>query len=47
MSKLACPVCLNEVNLPDEIKEGDTLQCPFCYAEFKLVKQNGGWAAVL
>jgi len=47
MVKLACPVCLNEMDLPDEIKEGDTLQCPYCYAEFMLVKQKGEWAASL
>lgn len=38
-----CPVCLRDVPLGDDVREGDIIQCPYCKAWFKLVWVNGEW----
>lgn len=38
-----CPVCLRDVPLGDDVREGDIIQCPYCKAWFKLVRVNGEW----
>lgn len=38
MSKSAeCPECAAEVNLPDDVMEGEIIQCPDCGAELEVV----------
>jgi len=36
-----CPVCLRDVPLSPDAKEGDVIQCPHCKIWFKLVKVEG------
>jgi uncharacterized protein YbaR (Trm112 family) len=38
---IECPVCLRDIKLSDDVREGDVIQCPFCKIWFKLVKVNG------
>ncbi len=38
MSKLAeCPECAAEVSLPDDVMEGEIVQCADCSAELEVV----------
>jgi hypothetical protein len=36
-------VCLRDVQLPSDAREGDIVVCPFCKIEFRLVLVNGEW----
>jgi hypothetical protein len=38
-----CPVCLRDIQLGENVHEGDILQCPYCKIWFKLVRVNGEW----
>lgn len=38
-----CPVCLRDVPLDENVKEGDVFQCPHCKVWLKLVRVNGAW----
>ena len=42
-SVVECPICLRDVELSADAKEGDVIQCPYCKAWFKLVRLNGEW----
>ena len=38
MSKLAeCPECASEVTLPDDVMEGEIVQCADCGAELEVI----------
>jgi uncharacterized protein YbaR (Trm112 family) len=41
MKTIECPVCLRDVTLDENAREGDILQCPICKIWFKLVLVNG------
>lgn len=36
-----CPVCLRDVPLAEDAREGDIVQCPYCKVWFKLVLKDG------
>lgn len=38
-----CPVCLRDVELSPDAREGDIIQCPHCKVWLKLVRVNGEW----
>jgi len=38
-----CPVCLRDVELSPDAREGDIIQCPHCKVWLKLVRVDGGW----
>ncbi len=41
-----CPVCLRDVQVSPDAREGDIILCPYCKVEFKLVCANGRWEGV-
>lgn len=41
-----CPVCLRDVELSPDAKEGDVIQCPYCKEWFRLTKVGGEWVGV-
>ncbi len=40
---LECPICLRDVEIPPDAREGDVILCPYCKVFFKLVRVNGQW----
>jgi hypothetical protein len=38
-----CPVCLRDVEIPPDAKDGDLIQCPVCKLTFKLVRVGDRW----
>lgn len=47
MGSVECPVCLNEVEIPEGTRDGDTITCPYCYAELRVHQTENGWEATL
>lgn len=43
MSMVECPICLRDIEIDQNAKEGDVVQCPVCKAWFRLIKVNGQW----
>ena len=41
---LECPVCLRDVEISPDAREGDIIQCPYCKEVFKLTWSGGQWA---
>jgi DNA-directed RNA polymerase subunit RPC12/RpoP len=39
--KMRCPICDNEIILPENIKHGDRLTCPHCSAQLALRHHRG------
>jgi Zn-finger nucleic acid-binding protein len=40
-----CPVCLRDVKLDPNVREGDIIQCPYCKVWLKITLENGEWVA--
>jgi hypothetical protein len=40
-----CPVCLRDIEIGPDTREGDIIQCPFCKIWFKLTRENEEWVA--
>jgi len=40
-----CPVCLRDIELSLEAKEGDVIQCPYCKVWLRLAKAGEEWVA--
>lgn len=40
-----CPVCLRDIEIDPDTREGDIIQCPFCKIWFKLSRKNEEWVA--
>ena len=38
---VTCPECLAEIEVPDDVMEGEVLECPDCGAELEVVKVGG------
>jgi primosomal protein N' len=39
--KLSCPVCENEIEIPEGAKEGSRLTCQNCFAQLALYHHGG------
>lgn len=39
--KMTCPVCENNIDLPDKAKTGERVTCPTCFAQLALHKIGG------
>ena len=37
---LKCTVCETEINLPEDVKHGDRITCPNCFAQLSEVIQK-------
>jgi uncharacterized protein YbaR (Trm112 family) len=38
-----CPVCLRDIEIDDDAREGDVIQCPYCKIWFRLVREGSEW----
>ncbi len=38
-----CPVCLRDLSVPPDARQGDVIFCPYCKIAFRLVLVNGQW----
>ena len=43
MILVECPICMRDVKIDENAREGDIVQCPVCKEWFKLVQVNGEW----
>lgn len=41
MPKYRCPVCENEVEVPEGVKPSERITCPHCFAQLALHKHHG------
>ena len=46
-NKFICPVCENEVTVPDDTQIGDIIECPACGEEFEVVEVKDGQTTVM
>lgn len=40
---IECPVCLRDIEIPPDAREGDIIVCPYCKVAFRLVRSGGQW----
>jgi uncharacterized protein YbaR (Trm112 family) len=40
-----CPVCLRDIEIGADAREGDVVQCPHCKIWFRLVREGNEWVA--
>ena len=40
-----CPVCLRDIEIDADAREGDIIQCPHCKIWFRLVREGNEWVA--
>lgn len=39
-----CPICLRDLPVPSDAREGDLIFCPYCKTSFQLVRVDGQWS---
>ncbi len=40
-----CPVCLRDVQVPPDARDGDIILCPYCKLSLRIAWIDGGWTA--
>lgn len=46
MMMVECPICMRDVTIDENSREGDIVQCTVCKEWFRLVRVNDEWEGV-